>query len=320
MAKLEFGFGTAHGSQVSLPPDMWSVHAALDEQRTNFEELLAVHGDSLASVVTPEVFATKHARVQTAITRLRDALTSAAPDVIVIIGDDQKELFLDDCLPAMAVFWGKEIWDLPPDLEAMAPSHRAAAWAFHASEAEAYPTHAELGRVIIERSVAAGFDVAQLTRQPKGRSLGHAYTFIKRRVMNGAHTPMVPIFLNTYVPPNQPTVTRCIDFGRALGQAILDWECDLRVAVAASGGLSHFVIDEALDTTVIEGLRTGDFDSLRRIPSDAMASGTSEILNWLVAGAALDVAGLTMELVDYIPGYRSLAGTGVGMTFSLWEP
>jgi len=37
----------------------------------------------------------------------------------------------------------------------------------------------------------------------------------------------------------------------------------------------------------------------------------------LAAGGAL--SGLSFELPDYIPAYRSRAGTGVGMTFATWN-
>jgi hypothetical protein len=48
-----------------------------------------------------------------------------------------------------------------------------------------------------------------------------------------------------------------------------------------------------------------------------LRSGTSEILNWITVGGAL--GGLAFDLVDYIPGYRSPAGTGVGMAFATWD-
>ena len=33
-------------------------------------------------------------------------LADVSPDVLVMIGDDQKELFQDDNMPAMLVYWG----------------------------------------------------------------------------------------------------------------------------------------------------------------------------------------------------------------------
>ena len=53
--------------------------------------------------------------------------------------------------------------------------------------------------------------------------------------------------MNTYYPPNQPNPKRCYDFGRTLRSAIEAWPTKARVAILASGGLSHFVVDEDLD-------------------------------------------------------------------------
>jgi 3-O-methylgallate 3,4-dioxygenase len=42
--------------------------------------------------------------------------------------------------------------------------------------------------------------------------------------------------------------------------------------------------------------------------------------NWIpVAGMMADL-GFDMELVDYVPCYRSEAGTGTGNTFVAWRP
>ena len=73
---------------------------------------------------------------------------------------------------------------------------------------------------------------------------------------------MVPVMLNTYFPPNQPTPKRSYNLGQAIRNAVSEWESDARVAVIASGGLSHFVINEELDQRVIKGLEDGDTDNL----------------------------------------------------------
>jgi hypothetical protein len=127
----------------------------------------------------------------------------------------------------------------------------------------------------------------------------------------------LPVLINTYYAPNQPSPRRCYLLGRALRRAIETFPEDITVAVVASGGLSHFVVDEELDTRVLDGLKNRDFESLATIPRRFMRSGTSESLNWIAAGGALE--GLAMELVDYVPAYRSTAGTGVGMAFAVWR-
>ena len=116
---------------------------------------------------------------------------------------------------------------------------------------------------------------------------------------------------------NRPSPSRCYRFGKAIGEAITHWDADERIAVIATGGLSHFVVDEELDRTVIDALRSHDEQALQNLPQGKLRSGTSEILNWVVAGGVLH--NLSMSLIDYIPAYRSKAGTGVGMTFASWH-
>ena len=89
------------------------------------------------------------------------------------------------------------------------------------------------------------------------------------------------------------------------------------MAVIASGGLSHFVVDEALDRRVLDGITARDATSLGGLSRDQLRSGTSEILNWITAAGALE--GLTATVLDYVPGYRTPVGTGAGMAFAYWE-
>jgi AmmeMemoRadiSam system protein B len=123
--------------------------------------------------------------------------------------------------------------------------------------------------------------------------------------------------LNTYYPPNQPSARRCYELGKALRKAIELWDDDARVAIIASGGLSHFVLDEELDNKIITAMRNKDEDELTRLPGNRLKSGSSEIRNWIVVAAAAQ--DLEMKLIQYVPCYRSPAGTGVGMAFAEWS-
>ena len=53
------------------------------------------------------------------------------------------------------------------------------------------------------------------------------------------------------------------------------------------------------------------------LPTAKLESGNSEIRNWIATAGAVEH--LTMQLVDYVPSYRSEAGSGVGMAFALWQ-
>ena len=151
------------------------------------------------------------------------------------------------------------------------------------------------------------------------RELGHAFAFVQRRIVGALRIPLVPIFVNTYYPPNTPSAARCFAFGRALGAAIAAYPKDLRVAVAASGGLSHFVIDEAFDHRILAAFQRNDVAALTGEPEVLYRSGTSETKNWITVAGMLADASLQMNLLDYVPCVRSEAGTGNAMAFALWR-
>ena len=185
-----------------------------------------------------------------------------------------------------------------------------------------YSTLPEFGSHIIQSVVAGDFDVAQLTRLPTGaigsNAVPHAYGFVYRRLMRDRVIPHVPVFVNTFYPPNQPAAHRCYAFGRALGRAIASWPDDVNVAVVASGGMTHFVIDESFDAQVLQAMEANDAATLGSLPENMFQAGTSEIKNWITVAGIMAEGGLTMKLIDYVPCYRSEAGTGSAMGFAQW--
>jgi len=110
--------------------------------------------------------------------------------------------------------------------------------------------------------------------------------------------------VNTYYPPNQPTPRRCFEFGRALGRAIASWPGRERIAVAASGGMTHFVVDEDMDARLLEAMATKNYERLVSEPDIHFRSGTSEIKNWIVVAGVMAETGLSMRLLDYAACYR----------------
>ena len=129
--------------------------------------------------------------------------------------------------------------------------------------------------------------------------------------------PVVPIFLNTYNPPNQPTPLRCVKLGAALRELIARFPHEMRVGVIASGGLSHFIVEEEMDRAIIEALHHRDLDYLARLDPRRLMAGSSEIRNWIVVAAAAQDLALTW--VSYTPSFRSPALTGTGLAFARWS-
>jgi 3-O-methylgallate 3,4-dioxygenase len=322
MAEIILGIGTSHSPMLSTPHEGFAGHAQRDRanpQVRDFEGLARDKASWIDRELRPEVTKARHEATQAAIARLRRVLAEVAPDVLVVIGDDQGEWFSADGQPALCIYWGDVVENLPPPLERMAPSIRSAYWGFYGDgTSRAFPVDAALGRRLVEALTHEHeFDVAHLRVQPRRGPFGHAFSFVHQRLMGERIIPMVPVLLNTYYPPNQPTPRRCYQLGRAIRQVIDAWGADRRVGIVASGGLSHFVVDEALDRRVLEILARKDAAAAAGLPPASLESGNSEIRNWIAAAGALEP--LAMELVDYVPSYRSEAGTGVGMAFAVWR-
>jgi hypothetical protein len=89
------------------------------------------------------------------------------------------------------------------------------------------------------------------------------------------------------------------------------------VAVVATGGLSVGVLEEQLDRTTLKAMQQRDLEAISRLPRGWMQGSAGEVLCWITAAGALEH--LAMDVVDYIPAYRSPAGTGCGMTFATWS-
>ena len=320
MADIVLGIGTSHSPMLSTPHEAFAGHRERDQQRVpEFAALVRERAERVAPELAPAVTAARHAANQAALATLAAVLADAALDALVIIGDDQGEWFSVDSQPALCIYWGEAVESLPPPVERMAPSLRLGYWGYYGDGANrSYPVDAALGRHLIESLTRDhGFDVAHIRVQPRHAPFGHAWSFVHQRLMNGNTIPIVPVLLNTYYPPNQPTPKRCYHLGRALRQAIEAWPGARRVGVLGSGGLSHFVVDEALDRHVLDILARRDAGAVAALPLNRLNSGNSEIRNWIAAAGALE--GLAMRLVDYVPCYRSEAGTGCGMAFAIWD-
>jgi 3-O-methylgallate 3,4-dioxygenase len=336
MAKIVLGLGTSHGPMLSIPAKNWADRVKVD--RTNpahfyngrtytFDGMAALRkAENLGEQAALETAEQRHTRCQQAIRCLGDAYEAVQPDVAVLVGNDQMEVFTNEHVPAFAVFWGPYVEGIPRTPEFLAklpPGIPQAELDRTPAVYTQYPCSRELGRHVIESAMAEGFDVAQMTRLSTGEigsnAAPHAYGFVYRRVLRDRLVPHVPVFVNTFYPPNQPRASRCWEFGKMLARAIASWAEEKTVAVIASGGMTHFVVNEGFDRQVLDAMQHGDAAALTGLPEEMFQSGTSEIKNWITVAGAMAEAGLKMTLVDYVPCYRSEAGTGSGMGFAQWR-
>lgn len=327
MAEIVLGIASSHGPLLGSPAEDILKHADRDINGIahldlagapiSYTDLLEKADAAIADELTDDIIAAKSDACQAGIARLGAALADVRPDVVVVIGDDQHEQFHEDNQPAILIFSGETIENGVSTLPDTAPEYwkRARSQYHEAEQARAYPVAAGFARHLTEYLIDAEFDISHSERLPRPTGEGHAYGFVHHRLMTGYTAPIVPVMLNTYYPPNQPTPARCFALGRALAEAARAWSEDLRVAFVASGGLSHFTVDPDLDRQVMDAFLSCDGGRLGNIPRVRLNSGNSEIRNWIVVAGAC--GGLSPKWHDYIPFYRTPAGTGCGMGFAI---
>lgn len=337
MAKIVYGFGSSHGPLLSTPPEKWDLRAADDRLNTrhpfrgkvyDFPGLVAARqGEKdFEREMSLATRTERHARNGRALDKLAEKFSEVNPDIVVVVGDDQHEWFYDDIQPSFTVYCGRDVVNTKIDQEKMKTKSPGIALAMSASqppEDQTYPVPQSLAEHIIEQAILDEFDVAASMSQRKNErgviGIGHAVGFIYRRILKDKPVPVVPILLNTYFPPNQPTAKRCYEFGLSIGRAISTWGENKRVAICASGGISHFVVDEEFDRRMLKAMAERDTGTIFAEPHALFRSGTSETKNWITVAGILAETDLKMNLIDYVPSVRSEGGTGCGMAFATWE-
>lgn len=331
MAHIVLGLGASHTPLLTLETEHWAQRSAVDRankalnlsdgRMVDYATLLEERGPRYEAEVTRDTLARKAESCAVALDHLRQELLAARPDVVVIIGDDQRELFDANNQPAIAVYHGAEVVTHDKFGHEDAPEWvRQMGKGYLMDGIHRIPAAPAFALDLVSGLLDQDVDVATVAGipDPAKAGFGHAYGFIVQRLFDGQRIPVVPLLLNTYYPPNVPSARRVWRMGEALAQAIARSPAQLRVAIVASGGLSHFVVDETLDLGVLDALERGDAEHLRALPREALFSGSSEILNWVLLAGAMD--GLPLAWKAYQPLYRTPAGTGVGAGFAVWHP
>ena len=262
-------------------------------------------------MATPSIIEGHIQRIEAAFATLRQALQAYRPDVLLMIGDDQGDLFDAANNPTFAVYTGDEpIWGRSArDPFGTPPPERTKL---------VFRQHAELARHLLRGLVKRGFDVANVGKfDPRGnpvRGVSHMVSNLVPEVDPGLQIPLVCVFMNEYYPP-LPSAARCTQLGQAISDVLRDRP--ERVAIYASGGLSHYPgmhnagwIDQPLDQWILERLQRNDLEALQHLftfDSDSMRSGTGEVRAWIGAAAAMN---RPAKFVEYVPAHCTQTGCG----------
>lgn len=226
------------------------------------------------------------------------------------------QAFVDADIETLVVFTSEHIVNLQPRL---APSFVIGVGDSHAAFPEPQFKLApvirrgdpELADELVRSLYETGFDPAHSSEL----RLDHGTTLPLAQLAIADHVRVVPIIVNSIFPP-LPTLARCRDFGAAVAAALARSALGRRVALLATGGISHTVgapgmerNDPAFDAAFLSALVTGDLDRACRYTDaqlDASGNGTHEIRNWIaVAGAMHPQRPRVVTDIAFAPGWDS---------------
>jgi len=215
-----------------------------------------------------------------AMRRLGQLLDDTRPDALIVFASDHMETFFLKSVPTFAI---------------MSCERATAAFA---GRSYSPPIQQELAEALLEQLVARDFDMAY----SQEADLGHSFAAIFEWVMEGRPIPVVPVFINTYLPP-LPSARRCFALGQAIAEIVASRP--ERVAVLASGGMSHYpgtwkyykpAFD--FDRWCIHELENGHSDSFINLSAEQLDEvGNTEMPPWAAVLGA--VGPQNMELVSY---------------------
>jgi protocatechuate 4,5-dioxygenase beta chain len=241
----------------------------------------------------------------TALGEMRRRLEVARPDVLVMFSNDH------------LLNW--PINNVPEYTVGIAETHDGPAeWFDEWLGMEQYrvPGHSGLARFLVNESARRRVALAWMGDEMQfddGISVPTHY------LNPDARFRLVPVTMNCTVPPI-PEPARAYEVGRTLREVIRAYPGAERVAVVATGGLSHepggpryFWVDEEFDRGFLDLLKRGDHEALLRECTlermeAAGSGGTAELLSWVLV---LAMTRGPADVLAYMPAIAWRSGTGM---------
>src|SRR5580700_8056861 len=159
---------------------------------------------AVATVHAPQLFVRPPTEVPeqldadiAAMRELGKDIQETKPDLAIIIGSDHLETFFLSSVPTFAVIAGERTN------------------ATFAGRDYSIPTHLPFAEQMLDSLVVDGFDMAY----SQDAVLGHSFAAVFEWVIGGRNIPLVPIFVNTYLPP-LPSPRRAEALGKAIKKVI----------------------------------------------------------------------------------------------------
>jgi aromatic ring-opening dioxygenase catalytic subunit (LigB family) len=240
----------------------------------------------------------------TATADMRRRLEAARPDTLVMFSNDHLLNWPINNIPEYTVGIGEEH---------VGPADWYDEWL--GMEKYRVPGDPALARFLVNDAARRGLSLAYLREMQFDDGISVPTHYLNP----DARFRLVPITMNCNVPPI-PTPARAYEVGRALGEAMRAYPPPTRIAVIATGGLSHepggpryFWVDEEFDRWFLDLLKAGDHEralrecTLERLEA-AGSGGTAELLAWF---AVLAMTRGPADVLAYMPAIAWRSGTGM---------
>ena len=228
-------------------------------------------------------------------------LGAARPDLLVMFVNDHLQNFAYNNLPAFCV-------GLAETYEAPSPGG-AALMRLTPRTLRGQPDWA---MALLEAGLEAGVDFAYSYDIESWDEMSVPLSFL----MPDGEVPVVTVYTNCAAPP-LPAPRRCREVGAFVGDFIRARPAGERVALVATGGLSHWVgtpqtgrINPDWDRWVLDHIARGEVEPLARLTWDEIerdgGNGGQEIRNWIGLLGALP--GAKGEVLAYEPVAEWITG------------
>jgi hypothetical protein len=316
MAKIIAGLASSHAFALIDPAD-WD--ARRERNLLGYKQRYGVVPPAHPKIAEEngEIRLRKHQSVRSGLDFLRNAVKRSRPDAIILVGDDQNENFVDSNMPQIAIYLGDQV--ITTDRGKSGQRERG----------PSYRCHSRLSSELLHGLVERDFDVASCATFPRDELLAHAHGPIMNRIDPEAEIPFILLFVNAiHVPAISPG--RCYRLGQAIRDILDHNGAEDRVAIYASGGLSHFTsgypwphytgpfgygsISEDFDRELMAVMARGEGEKLACLTSDdLLANGDIEFRSWMVLLGA--IGNVPTKVNVYEPIYSAIGGMGV----AYWE-
>jgi aromatic ring-opening dioxygenase catalytic subunit (LigB family) len=235
---------------------------------------------------------------------MRERLAAARPDVLVMVSNDHLLNWPINNVPEFTVGIGDEH---------VGPADWFDEWL--GMERYRVPGHPGLARFLVNEGARRGLGLAFLREMQFDDGISVPTHYLNP----DARFRMVPVTMNCTVPPI-PTPERAYHVGGVLREMLRAYPEPERIALVATGGLSHepggpryFWVDEEFDRWFLDLLKRGDHQALLRECTlermeTAGSGGTAELLAWVLVLACTRGPA---DVLAYMPAVAWRSGTGM---------